>query len=58
MEDIARAASYTRRTLYAYFRSRDEILLTLFTRALATRWEVQAAAMVGASTGLEKLLVW
>jgi AcrR family transcriptional regulator len=58
MEDIARAAAYTRRTLYAYFRSRDEVLLTLHTLALATRWEAQKRAMASVATGLEKVLVW
>jgi AcrR family transcriptional regulator len=58
MEDIARAADYTRRTLYAYFRSRDEIYLLVYLEDLGNRWEHQKAAMATAGTGREKLRVW
>ena len=34
MDDIARAAGYTRRTLYAYFRSRDDVCLQVFLAGL------------------------
>jgi AcrR family transcriptional regulator len=58
MEDIAKAAEYTRRTLYAYFRSRDEICLLVYLEDLTARWEEQQAAMATAGGGLEKLLAW
>jgi AcrR family transcriptional regulator len=58
MEQIARAAEYTRRTLYAYFRNRDEICLALFTEALAARWAMQRQAMAGERSGLDKVLAW
>lgn len=66
MEDIATEAQYTRRTLYAYFKSRDEIYLMVLMQDMKTRWEEQqkAIALAGsggsrqAGTGLEKLMAW
>lgn len=58
MEEIARAAGYTRRTLYAHFRSREEICLVVFTNGLRLRWERQRAAMADATTGLGQIRAW
>jgi AcrR family transcriptional regulator len=58
MEDIATEAEYTRRTLYAYFNSRDEILLMVFTEDLAHRWAEQRKAIQSPATGLEKIVAW
>ena len=58
MEDIAEAVDYTRRTLYAYFRSRDEILLGIFADDLADRRGRQKRAIADAGTGLEMILAW
>jgi AcrR family transcriptional regulator len=58
MDEIAAAVDYTRRTLYAYFSSRDEILLAVLTEDLATRWQTQQQAIAEVETGLEKLKLW
>ena len=58
MEDIADAAGYTRRTLYAYFKSRDEISLMVFVEDLKNRWEFQKKQIAGTKTGLDKILLW
>jgi AcrR family transcriptional regulator len=58
MDDIAAEAGYTRRTLYSYFRSRDEILLIILGEDLAQRWVDQQRVVSLARTGLEKLIVW
>jgi AcrR family transcriptional regulator len=58
MDEIAAAAGYTRRTMYAYFRSRDEILMRIFTEDLRARWNMQQAAIESAGTGLDKIDVW
>ena len=58
MDEIAAAVDYTRRTLYAYFSSRDEILLAVLTEDLGTRWQTQQHAIGEVETGLEKLSVW
>ncbi len=58
MEDIAAAVDYTRRTLYAYFKSRDEILLLVFCKAMASRWQAQQEVVAPAKTGLAKILAW
>jgi AcrR family transcriptional regulator len=58
MDAIAAAVQYTRRTLYAYFKSRDEILLQVYTEDLARRWKVQQVALAVAQAGLEKIRVW
>lgn len=58
MDAIAAAAGYTRRTLYAYFKSRDEILLLALCDDLAARWALQKEAISGVSTGLDKIRTW
>ncbi|MCP4899006.1 MAG: TetR/AcrR family transcriptional regulator [bacterium] len=58
MDDIAAAVQYTRRTLYAYFKSRDEIFLQVFAEDLGRRWAVQQRALAEAATGLEKIHLW
>jgi len=58
MEAIARAAGYTRRTLYAHFRSREEICLIVFMEGLKARWERQRARMAAAGTGLQEVRAW
>lgn len=58
MEDIALAANYTRRTLYSYFKSQQDVFMQVFIVDLDQRWQKQKHAMEGAKTGLEKLLAW
>ncbi len=58
MDDIALAAEYTRRTLYSYFKSRDEISLLVLIEDLQTRWARQKQAIAPAETGLEKIIIW
>jgi TetR/AcrR family transcriptional regulator len=58
MDSIAVEAGYTRRTLYSYFKSRDEILLIILGEDLAQRWTNQQQVVAQAETGLEKVVVW
>ncbi len=58
MEDIAAAAEYTRRTLYSYFKSRDEIGLLVHVEDQRLRWEQQRAALSAARDGLDALRIW
>jgi AcrR family transcriptional regulator len=58
MEDIAAAVDYTRRTLYAYFKSRDEICLLVLLKDLKQRWAAQQKAIAPVDSGLAKILVW
>jgi len=58
MDDIAAAADYTRRTIYNYFASFDEICLTIYIQDQNSRWEKQQAAIAAAGTGLAKLHAW
>jgi AcrR family transcriptional regulator len=58
MEDIAVKAEYTRRTLYSYFKSFDEICLTVLMADQKIRWEKQKMVIGAADTGLEKLRAW
>lgn len=58
MEDIAAASGYTRRTLYAYFKSFDEICLSAFLEDQAIRWQRQQDAIAEAETGLDQLRTW
>ena len=58
MEDIAVLSEYTRRTLYAYFKSFDEICLLVLLEDQGVRWELQKLAVAEADTGLAKLRAW
>lgn len=58
MDDIALASEYTRRTLYSYFKSRDEISLVVLTDDLNTRWSDQKKAIKKGVTGLDKIIIW
>lgn len=58
MDDIARAADYTRRTLYSYFKSHDDICLLALTGDLSARWLLQQEAMAEKATGLARLLAF
>ena len=58
MDEIAAAVEYTRRTLYAYFTSRDEILLAVLTGDLTNRWQAQREAIAEVETGHDKLMAW
>ena len=58
MDDIARAAGYTRRTIYNYFKSSDEVFLTLFVEDQETRWAYQQERVRDADTGMAKLRAW
>ncbi|MBU0982447.1 MAG: TetR/AcrR family transcriptional regulator [candidate division Zixibacteria bacterium] len=58
MDDIAAAVGYTRRTLYSYFKRRDEISLLVFTEDLAMRWRAQKAAIATVISGRDKIIAW
>jgi AcrR family transcriptional regulator len=58
MDDIATASNYTKRTLYAYFKSKEEIILWLFTDDLTSRWNYQQEQLSLCEMGLDKLNVW
>jgi len=58
MEDIAVSSDYTRRTLYSYFKSFNEICLLVLLEDQAVRWESQKKAIAKADTGLAKLRAW
>ena len=58
MVDIASKANYTKRTLYSYFQSKDEIILWAFTDDLINRWNYQKQELGHANTGLEKFETW
>lgn len=58
MDTIAYQANYTKRTLYSYFISKDEILLWLFTDDLTKRWNYQKQRLLRAKSGIEKLNLW
>jgi AcrR family transcriptional regulator len=58
MDDIAAAAGYTRRTLYAYFDSRDDVWLCVHLEDLTRRWEWQKLHLAGVEGGLARIMVW
>ncbi|MCD4651578.1 MAG: TetR/AcrR family transcriptional regulator [Candidatus Cloacimonetes bacterium] len=55
MNDIAREAEFTKKTLYAYFRSKEEIFLSVHLRGLEKRWQLQQSTLMNVSTGYEML---
>jgi len=58
MDDIALAVDYTRRTLYTYFKSRDDICLRVFIDDLRKRWDIQKQAVTQSESGLDKIITW
>ena len=58
MEDIAKRAQCTRRTLYAYFENWDDLFLQVYIQDLADRWQFQQTAMAAGDTGLDQLRLW
>lgn len=58
MDEIAEAVEYTRRTLYAYFKSRDEILLQVFAEDMSHRWALQREAITGIDSAAGKIRLW
>jgi len=58
MDAIAKAANYTKRTLYSYFKSKDEILLRVFTQDLNLRWRIQKKEIKNELSGIDKLSKW
>ena len=58
MDDIAAAAEYTRRTLYSYFKSRDDIWLRIHMADLRRRWARQQEALTGIQDGPSRIGVW
>ena len=58
MDDVATTAAYTRRTLYAYFKSRDDVLLHVHLEDLARRREAQVQAMAGIEGSLGRIAAW
>lgn len=58
LNDIAKASEYTRRTLYSYFKGREDILLRVFTQDLRERWESQKSALAGIEGGELQLRKW
>lgn len=58
MDDIAAASQYTRRTLYAYFKSRDEVLLRVHVEDLRRRWERQKLALSDADDCHSGIRLW
>ena len=58
MDDIAMAAEYTRRTLYSYFKSRDDIWLRILLEDMTRRWGLQKQALAAIKGGLDRITAW
>lgn len=56
VDEVAQAAEYSKKTVYAYFRSKDEIYLALLGRKFDLLYETLAAAAAG-RRGTQKLAV-
>ncbi len=58
MDQIAAAAGYTKRTVYSYFKNKEEIQMTLLLLSLTARWEESLKAMGKTSGPKEKLMAF
>lgn len=56
MEDVARAAGIARQTVYKYFSSRDDLLVTLFVEEMLENHAPKMADVVSLPTSEENLL--
>lgn len=55
MEEIAEKAEFTRPTLYAYFKTKAELYVVIFTKISLIRWKMLNDAMAQKDTGYDKL---
>lgn len=55
MEDIAKKSEYSRRTLYAYFKSKEDIYIAVYVRFTKIKLDMIKAGMDQCQTGYEKL---
>ncbi len=55
MDEIARRAEYTKQTLYAYFPSKDELLIAVHLDRFRERWRFQQALMDAEDSAAGKL---
>jgi len=58
MEDVAREAGCTRRTLYAYFDSWDDLCIQVFLEGVGHRWQYQVKAMHSVTGAGARLRAW
>jgi len=58
MEDVSKAAGCTRRTLYAYFESWEDLVLQVYIDDMEKRWNCQQVSMENGVDGLGKLKHW
>jgi AcrR family transcriptional regulator len=58
MEEVARASGCTRRTLYAYFSSWEDLVLQVYIADIEDRWRHQKQAMAKGKSGLQQLKFW
>lgn len=58
MQDVAQAAGCTRRTLYAYFDSWEDLMIQVYIQDIEERWGKQKEAMALGDNGLRRLELW
>ncbi|MBN1149865.1 TetR/AcrR family transcriptional regulator [candidate division WOR-3 bacterium] len=58
MERIAVSSEFTRQTIYAYFKNREELLLILFLKESLVRWKYLEKATAGHDRGIKKLEIF
>jgi len=58
MDDIAKEAEYTKKTIYSYFRSKDELYLLILLKNNKTRWAYQEKEIDKKVTGYKKLYIF
>jgi len=55
MEDIAKKSEFSRQTLYAYFKNKEDLYTIVFLKHSVIRWDYLSKAMAEQSTGYDKL---
>jgi len=55
MEDIAREAEFTRKTLYSYFTNKDDLFREVFLRFSILRWDFLAEKILLAEDGIPRI---
>lgn len=58
VDDIAKSSEFSRRTIYTYFKSKDELYLAVYLRYTKIKLEMLSKAMDEAKTGYDKLLAF
>jgi AcrR family transcriptional regulator len=55
MEDVARVSEFSRKTLYAYFKNKEDLYMLVYLKISKVRWNLLSTALQTEDIGIDKL---